>query len=235
MGRAVQGLMELVEREILDRDLGVTFDDIAALDTAKRLLREALVLPLIVPEFFTGIREPWKVRPSVTEAFKRDCYYRHSQAAPKRGALLPLIVPEFFTGIREPWKVRLFRTKPLSELCGCMWKSLGRVRSGGAGLFTAEGRSFGRLTTRLPPQLTVAMCRKRVCGVCVWSPGRAAVRPPWHGQDDAGQGGGGPLGLYLLQLQRRHTGTPHRLRRVQPMTWSGIQGESPNCLSGFCT
>lgn len=39
----------------------VTFDDIASLDGAKRLLNEAVVLPLIMPEFFTGIREPWKV------------------------------------------------------------------------------------------------------------------------------------------------------------------------------
>jgi hypothetical protein len=53
-------IVEQIERDIIDRDLGVTFDDIAALDTAKRLLNEAVVLPLLVPEFFTGIREPWK-------------------------------------------------------------------------------------------------------------------------------------------------------------------------------
>lgn len=40
--------------------LGVTFDSIAALDDAKRLVSEAVVLPLLIPEFFTGIREPWK-------------------------------------------------------------------------------------------------------------------------------------------------------------------------------
>ena len=50
-------IVEMVERDILDVKLGVTFDDIAALDTAKRLLNEAVVLPLLVPEFFTGIRE----------------------------------------------------------------------------------------------------------------------------------------------------------------------------------
>jgi hypothetical protein len=42
------------------RDLNVTFDDIASLRDAKRLLNEAVVLPLVMPEFFTGIREPWK-------------------------------------------------------------------------------------------------------------------------------------------------------------------------------
>ena len=33
---------------------------IASLETAKRLLSEAIVLPLVMPEFFTGIRQPWK-------------------------------------------------------------------------------------------------------------------------------------------------------------------------------
>ena len=31
-----------------------------SLDTAKGLLNEAVALPLIIPEFFVGIREPWK-------------------------------------------------------------------------------------------------------------------------------------------------------------------------------
>lgn len=36
-------------------------DDIADLHEAKKLLEEAVVLPLIVPDFFKGIRRPWKV------------------------------------------------------------------------------------------------------------------------------------------------------------------------------
>jgi SpoVK/Ycf46/Vps4 family AAA+-type ATPase len=32
----------------------VTFDDIASLDRAKELLNEAVALPLILPELFTG-------------------------------------------------------------------------------------------------------------------------------------------------------------------------------------
>jgi len=54
------GLVDIIERDVLDRDLGVTFDDIASLDNAKRTLNEAVTLPLIIPEYFTGIREPWK-------------------------------------------------------------------------------------------------------------------------------------------------------------------------------
>lgn len=53
-------IVALIEQDIIDRELGTTFDDIAALKDAKNLLDEALALPLLVPEFFVGIREPWK-------------------------------------------------------------------------------------------------------------------------------------------------------------------------------
>eukprot|EP00291_Cryptomonas_curvata_P002839 CAMPEP_0172193708 /NCGR_PEP_ID=MMETSP1050-20130122/25124_1 /TAXON_ID=233186 /ORGANISM="Cryptomonas curvata, Strain CCAP979/52" /LENGTH=297 /DNA_ID=CAMNT_0012869333 /DNA_START=27 /DNA_END=920 /DNA_ORIENTATION=+ len=36
------------------------FDSIAGLGEAKRLLKEAVVLPLYMPEYFQGIRRPWK-------------------------------------------------------------------------------------------------------------------------------------------------------------------------------
>lgn len=36
-------------------------DDIADLEEAKKLLKEAVVLPMWMPEFFKGIRRPWKV------------------------------------------------------------------------------------------------------------------------------------------------------------------------------
>lgn len=50
-----------IESDLLDKSsLGVTFDDIAALGDAKALLSEAVLLPLLVPDLFVGIREPWK-------------------------------------------------------------------------------------------------------------------------------------------------------------------------------
>jgi len=55
-----RSLVDSVMRDIVQTDLGISFDDIASLDTAKRLLSEAIVLPLVMPEFFTGIRTPWK-------------------------------------------------------------------------------------------------------------------------------------------------------------------------------
>lgn len=36
-------------------------EDIADLEEAKKLLKEAVVLPMWMPEFFKGIRRPWKV------------------------------------------------------------------------------------------------------------------------------------------------------------------------------
>jgi hypothetical protein len=40
---------------------GCRWTDIAGLKEAKRVLEEATVLPMIMPEFFTGIRRPVKV------------------------------------------------------------------------------------------------------------------------------------------------------------------------------
>ena len=53
-------LIECIERDILMKSPNVSFADIASLDDAKRILDEAVRLPLIIPEFFTGIREPWQ-------------------------------------------------------------------------------------------------------------------------------------------------------------------------------
>jgi ATP-dependent Zn protease len=39
---------------------GVRFSDIADLTEAKKLLEEAVVLPLLLPGYFKGIRRPWK-------------------------------------------------------------------------------------------------------------------------------------------------------------------------------
>jgi len=70
--------VELLERDMLDRKLAVKWDDIASLHDAKRVLQEvrvyqksththththtqqAVVLPLLMPEIYIGIREPWK-------------------------------------------------------------------------------------------------------------------------------------------------------------------------------
>jgi len=53
-------LAENLRRDILDASPSVRWDDIAGLHDAKRLLEEAVVLPLWMPEYFRGIRRPWK-------------------------------------------------------------------------------------------------------------------------------------------------------------------------------
>jgi len=53
-------LVENLERDIVQRNPNIHWGDIADLDEAKKLLEEAVVLPLIVPDFFKGIRRPWK-------------------------------------------------------------------------------------------------------------------------------------------------------------------------------
>lgn len=55
-----QELAAMLERDIIDTAIKVTWADIAGLDEAKRVLNEALVLPMIMPDFFTGIRRPVK-------------------------------------------------------------------------------------------------------------------------------------------------------------------------------
>lgn len=48
------------ERDIVERGVSVTWDQIADLKDAKQLLQEAVVLPLWMPDYFKGIRRPWK-------------------------------------------------------------------------------------------------------------------------------------------------------------------------------
>ncbi|XP_035845073.1 katanin p60 ATPase-containing subunit A1 [Helianthus annuus] len=50
----------MLEMDVLEDTPGVRFDDVAGLSEAKRLLEEAVVLPLLMPEYFQGIRKPWK-------------------------------------------------------------------------------------------------------------------------------------------------------------------------------
>lgn len=45
---------------MIDTNPCVKFDDIADLEQAKNLLKEAVLLPILMPNFFKGIRRPWK-------------------------------------------------------------------------------------------------------------------------------------------------------------------------------
>jgi katanin p60 ATPase-containing subunit A1 len=45
---------------ILIKNTGVSFSDLAGLEDVKRLLSEAIILPMQVPELFQGVLSPWK-------------------------------------------------------------------------------------------------------------------------------------------------------------------------------
>ena len=56
----LQALARLIQREIIQSDTGVKWEDIVGLDDTKRLLKEAVVTPLLYPSLFTGLLSPWK-------------------------------------------------------------------------------------------------------------------------------------------------------------------------------
>ena len=53
-------LINMLERDIVQKNPNTHWDDIADLHEAKRLLEEAVVLPMWMPDFFKGIRRPWR-------------------------------------------------------------------------------------------------------------------------------------------------------------------------------
>ncbi|VDK42525.1 unnamed protein product [Anisakis simplex] len=53
-------LIEAIERDIIQQQPDVRWCDIAGLEDAKKLLKEAVVLPSVIPQFFKGIRRPWR-------------------------------------------------------------------------------------------------------------------------------------------------------------------------------
>lgn len=53
-------LIEMIEKEVVESNPNVKFEDIAELEQAKKTLQEAVLLPLLMPDFFVGIRRPWK-------------------------------------------------------------------------------------------------------------------------------------------------------------------------------
>ncbi|XP_062467743.1 katanin p60 ATPase-containing subunit A-like 2 isoform X3 [Pezoporus occidentalis] len=53
-------LATVVSKDIYLHNPNVKWDDIIGLDTAKRLVKEAVVYPIRYPQLFTGILSPWK-------------------------------------------------------------------------------------------------------------------------------------------------------------------------------
>ena len=49
-----------IRRDIVQERPRVAWTDVVGLNDAKRMLKEAIVLPRQYPELFTGLRAPWK-------------------------------------------------------------------------------------------------------------------------------------------------------------------------------
>lgn len=58
--KEMRTLCDVISREIYQESPNVNFADITGLDDAKRLLAEAIQLPLKFPTLFTGILRPWR-------------------------------------------------------------------------------------------------------------------------------------------------------------------------------
>ena len=55
-----RALASVITRDIYQHSPGVYWNDIVELEKAKRLLNEAVVMPIKYPELFTGLLAPWK-------------------------------------------------------------------------------------------------------------------------------------------------------------------------------
>ena len=53
-------LASTITRDIFLESPDVHWGDISGLEEAKRLLKEAVVMPVKYPELFTGVLQPWK-------------------------------------------------------------------------------------------------------------------------------------------------------------------------------
>ncbi|KAH9298031.1 hypothetical protein KI387_029713, partial [Taxus chinensis] len=53
-------LAAMLERDVVETSPGIRWDDVAGLNEAKKLLDEAVVYPLLFPDFYQGLRRPWK-------------------------------------------------------------------------------------------------------------------------------------------------------------------------------
>eukprot|EP00611_Tribonema_gayanum_P007689 TRINITY_DN1711_c0_g2_i1.p1 TRINITY_DN1711_c0_g2~~TRINITY_DN1711_c0_g2_i1.p1 ORF type:complete len:574 (-),score=98.67 TRINITY_DN1711_c0_g2_i1:1306-2784(-) len=55
----LRALAGTISRDIFTRSTGVSWGDVVALEEPKRLLKEAVVMPVKYPELFTGLLTPW--------------------------------------------------------------------------------------------------------------------------------------------------------------------------------
>lgn len=64
-------MIELIRNEIMDAGTKITWDDIAGLEYAKKIIQEIVVFPMLRPDIFTGSKplEPKTLNPSIIYHF----------------------------------------------------------------------------------------------------------------------------------------------------------------------
>lgn len=54
-------MVELIENEIMEKQLNINWDDIAGLEYAKSIIKEIIIWPMMRPDIFNGLRAPPRV------------------------------------------------------------------------------------------------------------------------------------------------------------------------------
>ncbi len=154
------------------------------------------MLPLIMPEYFTGIRKPFKVRGQQRGGLVLDLVWGKHQAHEIR---------EYITGIRKPFKVGgRMNERAGGRVGGRAEEDISARQTPCSFMFTVRSNHtlfrhsplcqspLPSLPTPTPPSLP-------------YLPGSAALRPPRHRKDHAGKGSGDRNQLHLFQRDQRHT------------------------------
>ena len=50
---------DVILKDVISSDVGILFSQVIGCETAKHILQEAVILPMILPHLYTGIRAPW--------------------------------------------------------------------------------------------------------------------------------------------------------------------------------
>ena len=69
-------MVELIENEIMERQIKITWDDIAGLELAKKNIQEIIIWPMLRPDIFKGIRAPPRVI-SISRWYRACCSLGH--------------------------------------------------------------------------------------------------------------------------------------------------------------
>lgn len=54
-------MVELIENEIMEKQLNINWNDIAGLEFAKKTIQEIIIWPMLRPDIFRGLRAPPRV------------------------------------------------------------------------------------------------------------------------------------------------------------------------------